>query len=85
MSPAGLDHSDFRVSEIMDCSLEQILLRNKIGVQDTNEFAFRSLEPYRQCAGFETSAINPVNALNIKAALLQFLCARGGDLPGFIG
>ena len=70
MSPAGLDHSHFRVGEVMDGSLQQILLRNKIGIQDTNEFAFGSLEPYRQRAGFETSAIDSMNTLNIKATAL---------------
>ena len=63
----------------------KIPLRNKIGVQDTNEFAFGSLKPYRQGAGFETGAIDPMNALNIKASLSQFLRARGGDLAGFVG
>src|SRR4029434_5270434 len=85
MSPAGLDHSHFRVSEVMDGSLQQIPLGNKIGVQNTNEFTFGSLEPYRQGAGFETSAIDTMDALNNKASLLQFPRARGDDLAGFVG
>src|SRR5262249_28040545 len=46
MPPAGLDHSHFRVRKIVNGSLQQILLRNKIGVEDTNEFSFGSVKPY---------------------------------------
>src|SRR5215510_4729439 len=84
MSPAGLDHSHFRVSEVMDGSLQQILLRDKIGVKDTNKLAFRILQSDCQSSSFETCTVDPMNTLNIKTALLQFCCARGGDIPSFI-
>ena len=40
MSPARLDHPDFRVSEKMDRVPEQIAARDEIRVEDANEFAF---------------------------------------------
>ena len=76
MSPPGLDHSYFRIGEEMNGSLQKISLRDKIGIKNTDEFAFGSLQPDRQRAGFETGAIDPMNTLNIKAALSQFVCAR---------
>src|SRR5205085_2608750 len=41
MSPARLDHADFRVGEKMDGALEQVRLRNEIGIQDADELALR--------------------------------------------
>ena len=39
MTPAGLDHSDFRVGKKMDRRVKQLWLRNEIGVEDADEFA----------------------------------------------
>jgi hypothetical protein len=69
----------------MDGPPQQVFLWNKIGVQNTNEFTFRSFQAYRQRACFETSSINPVNVLNIKTTLSQFRRARGDNLAGFVG
>src|SRR5258707_1080044 len=84
MSPPRLDHSDVPIGEEMDGALEQVLFRNKIGVQDAKKFTFRSSEPHRQCAGLKADAVSSMNALYVKAALAQFLRARGGDLAGFV-
>src|SRR4030095_5260995 len=70
VSPASLNHSHFWVGKVMDRSLQSLLWRNKIRVQDTYEFAFSSFEPYRQRAGLETSAVDSMNALNIEPTLL---------------
>ena len=39
MPPARLDHADFRVGEKMDRALEQVRLRNKISVENTDKLA----------------------------------------------
>src|SRR5215831_52990 len=84
MPPARLDHSDLRIGEEMDGALEQVLLRNKIGVQDAKKFTFRSSEPDRQCASLKAGAVSPMNALYVKTALAQFPRARGGDVAGLV-
>src|SRR5260370_13056836 len=85
MAPASLDHSYVWISEEMNGALQQIPLWHEIRIEDTKEFAFRSIESGRQRTGLESGAINAMNQLNIETALTQFVRARGGDLPGLVG
>src|SRR4029077_15797299 len=85
MAPASLDHSYVWISEEMDGALQQIPLRHEIRIEDTKEFAFRSIESGRQRTGLESGAINAMNQLNIETALTQFVRARSSDLPSLIG
>src|SRR5215831_1962288 len=84
MPPARLDHSDFWVGEEMDRALEQVPLRNKIGVQNAKKFAFGSREPRRQCTSLKAGTVSPMDTLYIKTTLPQFLGTRSGNLAGFV-
>src|SRR5436190_10957899 len=85
MSPAGLDHADFRVGEKMDGPLEQVWLRNEISVQNTNEFALRRSQTRFERARLETSPVRSVDQLDVEPATLQFRDAGGRQLPGIVG
>src|ERR1700719_1814189 len=85
MAPSGLDHPNFRVSKKVNRSLKQIPRRHKIRVENTDKFPSGRFQSARQGAGFETSAIDPMNQLNVVTALAQFFRARGGNFAGIIG
>ena len=61
MAPSGLNHADFRVGEKLDGALQQIRPRNKVGIQNTNEFAFGRFQPGGQRTGLETGPLEPMN------------------------
>src|SRR5437660_10844813 len=85
MPPARLDHADSRIGEKINCALEQVRLRHKIGVENTDKLAFRGVESDSERARFETSAIDAMNELDVEAATPQFVRARGGDLARIVG
>ena len=84
MPPPRLNHSDFWIGKEMDGAFEQVLFRNKIGVEDAKKFAFRSSESHREGAGLKAGAISPMNPLDIEAALAQFLRTHRGNLACFV-
>ena len=85
MPPARLDHADSRIGEKINRALEQVRLRNKIGVENTDKLAFRGVESNSERTRFETSAIDAMNELDVEAATPQFVRARGGDLARIVG
>src|SRR6266446_3947068 len=85
MPPARLDHANSWIGEKINCALEQVRLRNKIGVENTDKLAFRGVESNSERTRFETSAIDAMNELDVEAATAQFVRARGGDLARIVG
>src|SRR6267143_1276637 len=81
MAPATLNHADFRIGEKMDRALEQIWRRDKIGVQNADEFPCSRFKSGRERTCLETGPVDPVNELNIETALPQFIGARSGHFP----
>ena len=57
VGPARLHHADFRGGEIRQRAPQKIRGRNKIGVEDGDEFAGRGLQSFLQRAGLVTFAI----------------------------
>src|ERR1700704_2216104 len=49
MPPARLDHANFWIGKEMNGAFEQIGLRHKIGVENTNEVAGGGLQAGREC------------------------------------
>src|SRR6266536_5149383 len=85
MSPTRLDHSDFRIGEKINGALEQVGLRNKIGVENTDKIAFGGLESCGESTGFETGAIDSMDELNVEAPPAQFIRAGRSQFPSIIG
>ena len=44
--PASLDHADFRIAKIMNDTQQEIFRGHKVGVEDSNEFAFCRLHSF---------------------------------------
>src|SRR6266508_2388940 len=84
MAPPGLDHSDFRIGKEMNSPLQKVWLRDKIGIKNTEELAFRGFQAPRQRASLETGASHAMNTLHVKAALAQFVRTRRDDLTRII-
>jgi hypothetical protein len=59
--------------------------RNKIGIENTDEFTAGGSQPSFQRPGFEAGAIGPMNQFDIKAALAQFRGAIRRNLTRFVG
>ncbi len=69
----------------MDRRLEQLRLRNKVGVEDADEIAPRRRQARLERAGFVADAIRPMDQLDIEAALRQPSDARAREGAGLIG
>src|ERR1041385_4424519 len=69
--PAGLDHADPGISEKMDARFKESGLRNKIGVENTDELAPRRRQPCLERAGFVADAILPMDQFDIEPAFRQ--------------
>src|SRR5713226_1083586 len=65
MAPSRLDHSHFGVGKEVDRALEQLRLRNEIGVENTNEVTVGTLEANGQGTGLEPGTIDAVNKLHV--------------------
>ena len=63
----------------MDGAFEQVLFRNKIGVEDAKKLALRSSESDPEGASLKAGPISPMGPLDVETALAQFLCTRRGD------
>src|SRR6266849_8674383 len=85
MSPTRLDHSNFRIGEKINGALEQVGLRDKIGVENTDKIAFGKLESCGESTRFEASAINAMDELDIETAPAQFVRAGRSQFPSIIG
>src|SRR5882757_10499241 len=84
MSPPRLNHADFWIGKEMNGAFEQVLFRNKIGVQDAKKFAFRSSESPRERASLKAGPVSPMDPLHAETALAQFLSTRRGNLACLI-
>jgi hypothetical protein len=61
--PAGLHHANPRVGEVMDGALQEIRGRNKVGIEDGDEFTFRGFQAVRQSTCLKSL---PVTAMMIR-------------------
>src|SRR5437016_1470455 len=85
MAPPCLDHADFRIGEKMNRALEQVWLRNEIGVQDADKLTISQFKSDGESTGFEPGAIDTMNELHIEPALAQLTYTSGGQLTRIIG
>src|SRR6476620_12023865 len=85
MAPPRLNHSNFWIGKEMDGAFEQVLFRNKIGVEDAKKLALRSSESDPEGASLEAGPISPMGPLDVETALAQFLSTRRGNLACLIG
>src|SRR5438132_11050422 len=84
MPPPRLDHSNFWIGKEMDSAFEQVLFRNKIGVEDAKKLALRSSESHPESASLKAGPISPMDQMNVETALSQFLSTSLGDLSCLI-
>ena len=84
MTPATLDHADLRIGEKVDGALKQFWRRNEISVENADELTTGRFESNRERACLEAGPVDPMNELNIEAALTQFLSAGSGHVPRVI-
>src|SRR5215470_729004 len=84
MTPAGLNHSDFRVGKEMDGPFKQILFGNEIGIEDAKELALCGSESLRKCSSLKAGSICAMDPLDIETALAQLLGTRCGNFACLI-
>jgi hypothetical protein len=85
MRPAGLDHADVGLCEVMDDAHEPVGGRDEIGVEDGDELAFGYVEAFVERAGFEAVAVGAMDiddGMAERGVALDDFC---GDLLGFVG
>src|SRR5207302_6585363 len=61
MAPARLNHPHFRIGKEIDRLAQQMRRRNKIGIENTDEFTAGGGQASFQRAGLEAGAIDPMN------------------------
>jgi hypothetical protein len=64
VGPAGLDHSDFRLSEVMDDLHEPVRGWNEIGVEDGDELTLGEVEAGVEGTGFVAMAVGAMDVLD---------------------
>ncbi len=73
MPPAGLDHADLLVGEIVDHLLQDIRIGHEVRVEDEEEVALRLRHAVLQRAGLEPGAVDPVDQLDVEPLRGQLL------------
>src|SRR5437868_796244 len=58
--PASLHHADLRIGEMVDRTQKKILWRYEVGIKNGDELAFRCLQSFCKCTGFEPDALPAV-------------------------
>src|SRR5262249_14540381 len=76
VAPTHLNHSDLRVTEVIDYILEEIRRRYEIGIENCNQFAVCGLQTVLKCACIKTMAVRTVQMMDVKPKLPVF-CDRG--------
>ena len=61
VGPAGLDHADFGLGEVMDDAHEPVGRGHEVGVEDGDELAVGDFEAGVERAGFEAVAVGAVD------------------------
>ena len=90
MGPAGLDHADFRLGEVVDDLHDPHGRGDEVCVEDGDELAARGAETFVERAGLEAVA---VGAVDVKDGLRRHAFEAGGvalddltgDFHGFVG
>ena len=86
--PARLHHADFfaalRIHEVRNRAAEEIGLREKVRVEDGDEFARRGFQPIFQRAGFVAFAVGAMDVDDGHALRAVALHASARDLLRFI-
>src|SRR5206468_8876449 len=67
VAPARLDHADLRISEKVDGRPEQLALRHKVGVENTNEITASGGQPRLKRPRLVANAIGAMNQLDVEA------------------
>src|SRR5579862_203963 len=85
VAPAGLEHPDFGVGEMVDRVLQDIGMRHEVGVEDEDELALAGIQTGLQGSGLEALSVDAVNKFRLEPFLPQLQDAGGGDVPGVVG
>jgi hypothetical protein len=85
VAPAGLHQRHLGVGEIVDRALQEVGLRDEVGVEDRDELPAGDLHGLVERPGLVAGAVGAVDVLDVQA--LRGVAAHGelGDLPGFVG
>ena len=67
MGPAGLHHADLRIGKVMNGLEQKVRWRNEVGVENSNELAFRGFQTFMQRAGFESGAVRTMQVSDRKS------------------
>src|SRR5258708_5630598 len=85
MTPARLDHPNLGIGEKMNRALEQLSRRDKISVQNADKFTGGRCQSDCERTRLEAGPIDPMNQLNIEAAVSQLFSAQGSQIARIIG
>src|SRR5438132_11629486 len=85
MTPAGLDHSDLQVAEVIDDVFEEIGWRNEIRIEDCDQLSSRRFQAVLQRTGFESMPVRTMHMMNIETKLPMFGNTCRGNLNSAIG
>ena len=77
VTPASLYESDLRIHDKVGYGLqEEVLLRNEVGVENSEEFSLCDFHAFLESAGLEILAVRAVDKLDVIAA--------GGEFGNFL-
>ncbi len=85
IGPSGLHHGDSRVLEAGNGAPEKIRARNKISIENGDEFTLGGAEPFGQRASLKALAVVTVQVRNVQAQRAEALDAIARDFSCFVG
>lgn len=85
MLPARLNEADFVVGEVVDGFLEDVWVRDEIGVEDEEVFSFGELGAVLESSCFEAGAVGAVNVIDIKSLSTKTFSTFFANFYGFVG
>lgn len=85
VTPAGLDHADGGVGEVVDEFVEVVGSGEEVGVEDADEFAGGLGHGGVEGAGFEAGAVGAVVVGDVVALGAEFGAEAGAVGGGFVG
>src|SRR5580692_8358656 len=83
--PSRLYHADFRIGEMMDTLQQKVRWRNKIGIEDRDEFSLCRFQACFQSARFEALTILTVDVCDRMSQCGIAFDQNARDLYGFVG
>src|SRR2546423_9518497 len=85
VGPTHLRTTHNRIAEVMNKLAQKIRFRNKVRIEDRDQFALRGLHSVFQSAGFESGAIVATNIMNIETLRRIILDSRARDIHRLVG